>query len=153
MPTNERSLMELMTTITRVSRSYKALCDRLATKYGLTQAIAWPVLSIHRLGDGVRSNVVAEAVGIEPSSIVRLIDSLVDSGYIERRNDETDRRAKLLYLTEYGKSQVVLIEDELNGLRQHLLKDLTDSEYDTCMQIFSTIGASIKRYKQECENA
>ena len=32
----EQSLMELMTTFTRVSRSYKSLCDRLAAKYGLT---------------------------------------------------------------------------------------------------------------------
>ncbi len=139
--------MELMTTITRVSRSYKALCDRLSAKYGLTQAIAWPVLSISRLGDGVRPSTVAEAVGIEPSSVVRLIDNLVSSGYVERRNDDTDRRAKLLFLTDQAKKTVPLLEAELAELRQSLLKGLSDEEISKCMKFFTVLGSSIQSYK------
>ena len=56
--------MELMITMTQVSRAYKAVCDRLASRFGLTQAIAWPIVAISRLGDGVRPGVIAEAVGI-----------------------------------------------------------------------------------------
>ena len=91
---NDRSLMELMITMTQVSRAYKAVCDRLASRFGLTQAIAWPIVAISRLGDGVRPGVIAEAVGIEPSSVVRLVDQLVAAGLIERREESRiiDRR-------------------------------------------------------------
>ena len=59
MSTNDRSLMELMITMTQVSRSYKAACDKVAAQYGLTQAVAWPIVAISRMGDGVdRKSVV-----------------------------------------------------------------------------------------------
>ncbi len=143
----EQSLMELMTTFTRVSRSYKSLCDRLAAKYGLTQAIAWPVLAISRKGDGVRPSVVAEEVGLEPSSVVRLIDNLVTSGYVERRDDTTDRRAKLLFLTERGHQIVPPLEAELTHLRNTLLKDMTPEQFAGCSEVFQILSHSIRKYK------
>ncbi len=147
MSTTNRSLMELMVTMARVTRAYRIMCDRLASRYGLTQAIAWPILSINRLGDGVRPSVVAESVGLEPSSIVRLIDKLVASGFIERRPDHADKRAKLLYLTDFGKQNVAALEKELDALRKDLLEDLTNEQFDTCMQFFTKLGYSIKKYK------
>lgn len=139
--------MELMTTITRVSRSYKSLCDKLASKYGLTQAIAWPILSIARKGGGVRPSVVAEDVGLEPSSIVRLIDNLVASGYVERRDDTTDRRAKLLFLTEMGQENVTHLEAEIASLRNTLLKDLTEEQFAVCSTVFQILSDSIRNYR------
>ena len=102
---NDLSLMELMITMTQVSRAYKAVCDRFASRFGLTQAIAWPIVAISRLGDGVRPGVIADAVGIEPSSVVRLIDQLVAAGLLERHEDANDRRARLLFLTEKGRDK------------------------------------------------
>ena len=139
--------MELMTTFTRVSRSYKSLCDRLAAKYGLTQAIAWPVLAISRKGDGVRPSIVAEEVGLEPSSVVRLIDNLVASGYVERRDDLTDRRAKLLFLTERGHQIVPPLEAELAKLRKTLLKDMTEEQFAICSEVFQILNQSIREYR------
>ncbi len=148
MLTQESSLMELMTTITRVSRSYKSLCDKLAARYGLTQAIAWPVLAISRKGDGVRPSTVAEEVGLGPSSVVRLIDNLVASGYVERRNDVTDRRAKRLFLTERGHQIVPPLEAELANLRKMFLKDLTEGQVSICMQVFTMLDNSIRNHRR-----
>ena len=99
------------------------------------------------MGDGVRPGVIADAVGIEPSSVVRLIDLLAGSGLIERRNDSNDRRAKLIFLTAEGRIKVKQIEAALIPLRRELLQGLTDEELDTCMHVFKTLGASIERQK------
>ena len=147
MTTNDRSLMELMITMTQVSRSYKAACDKVAAQYGLTQAIAWPIVAISRMGEGVRPGVIADAVGIEPSSVVRLIDTLAASGLIERRDDANDRRAKLIFLTPEGRKKVREIESALVPLRRELLQGLTEKELDVCMHVFITLGASIERQK------
>lgn len=144
---NDRSLMELMITLTQVSRAYKAVCDRLASRFGLTQAIAWPIVAISRLGDGVRPGVIAEAVGIEPSSVVRLIDQLVAACLIERREDINDRRARLLFLTEKGREKVREFEAALAPLRRKLLHGLTEAELDVCMHVFKTLGQSIERHR------
>ncbi len=147
MTTNDRSLMELMITMTQVSRSYKAACDKVAAQYGLTQAVAWPIVAISRMGEGVRPGVIADAVGIEPSSVVRLIDTLAASGLIERRDDANDRRAKLIFLTPEGRKKVKEIESALVPLRRELLQGLTEKELDVCMHVFKTLGASIERQK------
>ena len=147
MTTNDRSLMELMITMTQVSRSYKAACDKVAAQYGLTQAIAWPIVAISRMGEGVRPGVIADAVGIEPSSVVRLIDTLAASGLIERRDDANDRRAKLIFLTPEGRKKVREIDSALVPLRRELLQGLTEKELDVCMHVFKTLGASIERQK------
>lgn len=153
MPINDRSLMELMITMTQVSRSYKAACDKIAVRYGLTQAVAWPIVAISRMGEGVRPGVIADAVGIEPSSVVRLIDLLAGSGLIERRDDIHDRRAKLIFLTPKGREKVKQIETALVPLRRELLQGLTDKELDTCMHVFKTLGASIERQKTSRKTA
>lgn len=147
MTIHDRSLMELMITMTQVSRSYKAACDKVAAQYELTQAVAWPIVAISRMGEGVRPGIIADAVGIEPSSVVRLIDQLADSGLIERRDDANDRRAKLLYLTDEGRKKVKQIETALIPLRRQLLEGLTDEELDICMHVFRTLGASLERHK------
>ncbi len=147
MPGNDRSLMELMITMTQVSRAYKAACDKVAARFGLTQAIAWPIVAISRLGDGVRPGVIADAVGIEPSSVVRLIDQLVASGLIERRDDAHDRRARLLFLTDEGRKKVREIEAALIPLRRELLEGLTDVELEVCQHVFKTLGQSIERHR------
>ncbi len=143
----DNDLSELMIAMTQVSRAYNAVCNKLASQFGLTQAIAWPIVAISRLGDGVRPGVIADAVGIEPSSVVRLIDQLVASGLIERRDDVNDRRAKLLFLTDEGKKRVKKIEKALIPLRRELLNGLTDMELDTCMRVFKILGQSIERHK------
>ena len=51
-----------------------------------------------RLGDGVRQKELATALSIEGPSLVRLLDNLERRGFIERREDETDRRARGIYL-------------------------------------------------------
>lgn len=86
---NDLSLMELMITMTQVSRAYKAVCDRFASRFGLTQAIAWPIVAISRLGDGVRPGVIADAVGIEPSFCRQ-----TDRPACRRRSSRAPRRRK-----------------------------------------------------------
>ena len=140
--------MELMITMTQVSRSYKAACDKVAAQYGLTQAVAWPIVAISRMGDGVRPGVIADA-----SSVVRLIDLLADSGLIERRSDTNDRRAKLIFLTPEGHKKVKQIEAALIPLRRELLQGLTEEELDTCMHVFKTLGTSIERQKKSVKAA
>ena len=99
------------------------------------------------MGEGVRPGVIADAVGIEPSSVVRLIDTLAASGLIERRDDANDRRAKLIFLTPEGRKKVKEIESALVPLRRELLQGLTEKELDVCMHVFKTLGASIERQK------
>jgi DNA-binding MarR family transcriptional regulator len=53
--------------------------------------------------DGLRLNDLAARAGITPQSMGQFVDELEDLGYIERRPDPDDRRAKRIHLTRKGK--------------------------------------------------
>ncbi len=93
--------------------------------------------------DGLRASELAALASMTPQSMGELIDDLEGKGYIERRADPGDRRAKRVYLTRRGRAAVTasaaavraqeamleakLGATELRELREILL-DLLDSE-------------------------
>ena len=54
--------------------------------------------------DGLRLTDIAARAGMAPQSMGELVDDLVAKGYLERREDSEDRRAKRIYLTPKGRA-------------------------------------------------
>jgi DNA-binding MarR family transcriptional regulator len=61
--------------------------------------------------DGVRATELARLSGRDKQVVGRLVDELEDIGYIERRTDPSDRRAKLIVPTERGLEQLQLRDE------------------------------------------
>jgi DNA-binding MarR family transcriptional regulator len=53
-------------------------------------------------GDGMRLTELASLAGLTKQSVGEIVDDLAGLGYLERFPDPTDKRAKLLRLTEKG---------------------------------------------------
>jgi MarR family transcriptional regulator, organic hydroperoxide resistance regulator len=53
-------------------------------------------------GDGMSQRDLAEALGLDPSQVVLLVDELTESGLVERHPSESDRRTKLVRATGAG---------------------------------------------------
>lgn len=100
----DNRLMAMTANLMVLSRAYRSAADKALADFGLSQATAWPVILTGRLGDGVRQGALAEALGVEGPSLVRVLDQLVAAGLIERREDPQDRRARTLHLTPAGQS-------------------------------------------------
>jgi MarR family transcriptional regulator for hemolysin len=138
----DQTLIQLTATLTHASRAYKSMADKVASAYSLSQATALPVLILGRLGrDGVRPGVLADALGLEPSSLVRVIDLLIDSGLIERREDPQDRRAKILRLTEDGSIRAAQMEEALMPFRRGVFAGLDPADIDACLRVLSHVQA------------
>src|SRR3954468_18136484 len=58
--------------------------------------------------DGIRATELARLSGRHKQIIGRMVDELEELGYVERRPDPADRRAKLIFPTERGLDQVLL---------------------------------------------
>src|SRR6201997_4570869 len=91
--------------ISRLARAWRREADQALADHGLSQATALPLVVLLRWGKCARQGVLAEEIGIEGPSLVRLIDLLQAEGLVERREDPTDRRAKMLHLTEIGETK------------------------------------------------
>jgi MarR family transcriptional regulator for hemolysin len=120
----------------------KTLDTRLAAE-GLSDAVWTPLVHLHRLGDGISQTELATAVGLDGSSLVRLLDMLVEQGLIERQPHASDRRIKLIYLTAEGRRSVGNIRKRLVAVEEELLADLDEATAQTLLQAFEQIEARI----------
>ncbi|MGY3453397.1 MarR family transcriptional regulator for hemolysin [Bradyrhizobium sp. USDA 4353] len=126
------------------SRGDQALAD-----HGLSQATAHPLRALARHGTedgkGIRQGALAENVGIEGPSLVRLIDLLQAEKLVERREDPSDRRAKTLHLTAKGAAKAEEIEGVLRHVREDLLKGIPAEDLATAYDVLHRIEQRMTR--------
>ncbi|WP_305822311.1 MarR family winged helix-turn-helix transcriptional regulator [Massilia brevitalea] len=141
----DQTLMQLTATLTHASRAYKAMADKVASQYSLSQATALPVLILGRLGqDGVRPGVLADALGLEASSLVRVIDLLIENGLVQRHEDPQDRRAKLLQLTADGQTRAAQMEEALIPFRRNLFAEFAQADIDACLRVLTGLQSKTR---------
>lgn len=128
----------------RLARTYRREVDRSLAEHGISEARALPVLHIGRAGGGMRQGALAEELGIEGPSLVRLLDQLCAAGLVERRDDPRDRRAKTLHLTDQGRDLAVVMEALLEGVRARLLAEVTAEDMAATLRVFSALGAELE---------
>lgn len=121
-------------------RAWRRRADNRLAGCGVSEATAWPLISIYRAQGGMRQVALAEMIGIEGSSLVRLLDQLCLLGLVERREDPSDRRAKTLHLTKSGKALARRIEIILSELRAELLADVSPGQLAACLAVMRSLG-------------
>jgi MarR family transcriptional regulator, transcriptional regulator for hemolysin len=112
----KRQLIAQLVESSRLLRNY---IDSRAKSRGTTRA-QWIVLFRLRQQEGLSQVDLAEVLELQPISLVRLLDRLVEHGLLERRPDPKDRRANRLFLTSAGRRLV----DDLDGLRDAIASDV-----------------------------
>ncbi|QHJ01488.1 MarR family transcriptional regulator [Xylophilus rhododendri] len=126
-----------------LQRAYRSAADKAVAHVGMSQAMAWPLVMIGRLGDGVRAGALAELLAIEAASLVRPLDQLAEAGLIERREDASDRRAKGLYITAAGQAARDKIESALDELRADIFSAVSDEDLEACLRVFAALDARV----------
>jgi DNA-binding MarR family transcriptional regulator len=111
---------QLVAQIVESSRLLRNFIEHRAKSRGTTRA-QWIVLFRLRQQEGLSQVDLADVLELQPISLVRLLDRLVEHGLLERRHDPKDRRANRLFLTAKGKQLV----DDLDSLRDAIATDVT----------------------------
>lgn len=70
--------------------------------------------------EGNRLTDLARGANMTPQAMGELVDELEDLGYVERRPDPTDRRAKLIVLTDRGHACVAAGIATIEGIEDHI---------------------------------
>jgi MarR family transcriptional regulator for hemolysin len=93
----------------RVSRQ---ILDRRLKHLGTTQSGWWAIAKIAKAGAPMSQRELADLVGIEGPSLVATLDRLERDGFVERVASPTDRRIKLVRLTEAGQGIFAEVQKE-----------------------------------------
>jgi len=128
----------------RLARVYRREVNRALAAHGISDAKAMPVLQIARAGDGLRQGALAEEIGVEGPSLVRILDQLCQAGLVERRDDPTDKRAKTLHLTSEGQALAAVVEDAVQVVRAQMLVDVGDDDLAAALRTFAAFEAALE---------
>ena len=104
----------------------------------------WSVLAVLWKNDGCSQQVIADETSRDKPSVTRLIDNLVKEGYVERRNDEKDRRLNLIFLTEKGKEIEASVLDSVNETIGIATKGLSEEQILFIRDCFQIVYDNIK---------
>lgn len=126
-----------------LTRRWRKVLDAEFQSCGLTDATWRPLLHLHLLGEDIRQKELAASLGIEGPSLVRLIDSLVSKGLVERSEDARDRRAKLLRLTQEGLKLVDRIRKTVARLEDGVFSTFDDKEMALFAEFVQRLESSV----------
>ncbi|CCD99445.1 MarR family transcriptional regulator [Bradyrhizobium sp. STM 3809] len=137
---DRRQLIAQLVESSRILRNY---IDHRAKQRGTTRA-QWVVLFRLRAQEGLSQVDLAEVLELQPISLVRLLDRLVEQGLLERRHDPRDRRANRLYLTEAGRTLVDEFDVVRDGIVADVLHDIPDAAVATSLATLRALKERIK---------
>ena len=130
--------------VARIARRLRQAVDAELRVYGLTEATWRPLAYVGKLGGGVRQKELATALSIEGATLVRLLDNLERRGLIERREDETDRRARGIYLTKAGRDLAVRVAKVGTEIQARVLAKVAPGDLEICLAVLDGIERELE---------
>jgi DNA-binding MarR family transcriptional regulator len=115
---------ELVTALLTASRALVGVSARsLADVEDTVTLTQFRALVVLRTRGRTRQKALAERLGVNASSAMRLVDRLVAAGTVTRREDRSDRRAVDLELTPRGRELV----DTVTARRRAAIAEIVDA--------------------------
>jgi MarR family transcriptional regulator for hemolysin len=136
----KRQLVAQLVESSRLLRNY---IDHRAKSRGTTRA-QWIVLFRLRQQEGLSQVDLADVLELQPISLVRLLDRLVEQGLLERRHDPRDRRANRLFLTASGRQLVDDLDSLRDSIASDVLRDIPTEAIETSLQTLRAIKERVK---------
>lgn len=140
MPKIDALLFAFTGQVMLAGRQWRQISQAAVTSHGISAAAAAPLLFIRRLGGGVRQVTLADYVGVEGATLVRLVDQLSAAGLVRREVDPSDRRANVLSLTDAGERMAEQIEMELRHLRAKVFAEISEADLEATLRVLDALN-------------
>lgn len=127
-----------------VARLLRVAYDRRTRELGLTRS-QWWVLNNLYFNEGITQSELADVLDVEKPTLGRLLDRLEDKGWLERRADPSDRRAKRVYLTGNVQGLMRTLRRLAADLRAHALDGLDEVEREQLLSALRIVKGNLLR--------
>jgi DNA-binding MarR family transcriptional regulator len=94
---------------------------------GLTPPL-FALLNYVRAHEGANQQQIGSAMGVDPSTMVSLLDQLEGDGLAERRTHPRDRRARAVAITPKGRRKLERARELVKGVEDDVFQGLTMPE-------------------------
>ncbi|MER7761587.1 MarR family winged helix-turn-helix transcriptional regulator [Streptomyces sp. NPDC097619] len=143
--------------ISRVARLHRIAAGRLLRELGLHPGQEF--LMMHLWDNGaVRQSELIKAVGLDPSTVTKMLQRLEQAGHVHRRPDPADRRASLVEATDDSCGLLVAVRGAWSELERQTLDGLDPTERTELLRLLGKVEGSLctevaRAGNQDCDAA
>ena len=126
-----------------------------AAKHDSTMATAFVLLNIDT-EKGTPSTALGPLMGMEPTSLSRILKNMEDKGAISREKNPEDGRSVLIKLTAYGKEMRKVSKGHVIQFNETVITNVTEEDLDGFFKVTSIINKLIadkEIYKETSKKA
>lgn len=125
-----------------VARLMRKRFEQNARGLGLTRSQCQVLAHLER-NEGIQQGGLADILEVEPITLTRILDRLEGAGLVERRGHPTDRRIRLLHLTEKAHPLLGDIFTIGAATRSEALEGVEEAERDRLFAILSAMKSNL----------
>lgn len=126
------------------ARLYRRAFNARIRDEGFT-ALQWRLMVYLNRYPGIRQGPMADLIEVEPITLSRMVDRLVDSGFVERHADPADRRAWLLHLTARAENLLEHVRPVGADLNELACDGLSDDERDRLFTLVERVRSNLSQ--------
>ncbi|MDH5379701.1 MAG: MarR family transcriptional regulator [Cyclobacteriaceae bacterium] len=130
----------IKTTWLAISRMY----NQKAQVHGFTMSVGFVLLNINP-DLGTRATSIAPLVGLEVTSLTRMLKTLEEQGLIERRSDPEDGRAVRIFLTEKGHFGREIAKGAVINFNESVKSTVSNEELTVFFKVMKKINETLEK--------
>ena len=134
-----------LNTVAMLGRAYSLLGFKIVDGVvgsGFPQKPSHSAVFAQIKAEGSRLTELARGANITPQAMGELVDELEELGYVERRPDPSDRRAKLIVLTDNGRACIAAGRATIEGQEDEMVRILGERGHRQLRALLSKLLAA-----------
>ncbi len=130
------------------ARLFRKALDARAIETGVT-SLQWRLLAWVSRHPGASQGFLADRLEVEPITVSRMVDRLVEAGHVERKADPDDRRAWKIYLADCATPIVNDLRTMADALVEQALEGLSTAERAELERLVAHVRENLSACGQE----
>jgi MarR family transcriptional regulator for hemolysin len=126
------------------ARAWRLAIDKRLKHLGIGQAGWMTIAMVAKSREAMSQRALADLVGVEGPSMVSMLDRLEREGLVSRAPSPTDRRVKLVHLTEAGTALFKQVRKEADAVRASLFDGMDPQALAGAAELLEMLRARIE---------
>lgn len=123
--------------------------NQIAAKYDTTQAIGFVLLNVAK--EGTPATKIAPMMGMEATSMSRILKNLEDKELIYREGDKKDKRIVRIFLTPEGVKKRKMAKKVVEGFNELINSEIPQNKMSVFFEVMASINDTINLYREQNE--